>query len=205
MENDWLVLMASLAVDEAAALMLYDDIVAHYEADGRYYHTLAHIQHMLGTLQKMPFEGYDKTAVKLAVWYHDIIYDPQAADNEAQSAAYARQVLSPFLAKDLVAEVERLILLTSCHDTAVSDANGRVLIDADLATLGSDPATYDRYGAAIRQEYAFVPEDVYRRERTKLLERFLHKEHIFICDTFREKLENRARKNLQRELEHLRN
>ena len=203
MEDEWLVLMASLAVNEATAVALFADLAAHYEADGRYYHNLSHIQHMLQTIQAMPADDYDETAVQLAVWFHDVIYDPQAADNEVQSAAYARQVLAPLLAPELVAEVERLILLTITHDTAVTDVNGRVLLDADLATLGSDPATYDRYAAAIRREYAWVPDEICRRERAKLLTRFLQKEYIFICDTFREQLEDRARQNLRRELANL--
>ncbi len=203
MKDEWLALMASLGVDEAAAVALYADLAAHYEADGRYYHNLSHIHQMLQTIHSMPADDYDVTAVQLAVWFHDAIYDPRAADNEVQSAAYARQVLAPHLAPELVAEVERLILLTITHDTAASDANGRVLLDADLATLGSDPATYDQYGAAIRREYAWVPEDIYRRERAKLLTRFLQKEHIFNCAAFRDELEDRARQNLRRELVNL--
>ena len=203
MKDEWLALMASLAVDETTAVALYADVVGHYEADGRYYHNLSHIQNMLQTIRSMPAEDYDETAVLLAVWFHDVIYDPRASDNEVQSAAYARQVLAPLLAAELVAEVERLILLTITHNTAVSDANGRVLLDADLATLGSDPAIYDRYGAAIRREYAYVSDDVYRQERAKLLTRFLQKDRLFICDTLREQLEERARQNLQRELAEL--
>jgi len=200
MKDEWLALMASLAVDETTAVTLYADLTTRYEADGRYYHNLSHIQHMLQTIRSMPADDYDETAVQLAVWFHDVIYDPRAADNEVQSAAYARQVLAPLLTPELVAEVERLILLTITHDTAVTDVNGRILLDADLATLGSDPAIYDRYGTAIRREYAYVPDDVYRQERAKLLTRFLQKEYIFICAAFREQLESRARQNLQREL-----
>ncbi len=203
MENEWLALMASLGVGEATAVALYADLAAHYEADGRYYHNLSHIQSMLQTIQSMPAGEYDETAVQLAVWFHDVIYDPQKGDNEAQSAAYARQVLAPLLAPALVAEVERLILLTVTHDTAVTDANGRVLLDADLATLGSNPAAYDQCGAAIRREYAWAPEEIYRRERAKLLTRFLQKERIFNCDAFWEQLEERARQNLRRELANL--
>jgi predicted metal-dependent HD superfamily phosphohydrolase len=203
MKDEWLALMASLAVDETTAVALYADLTAHYEVDGRYYHNLSHIQNMLQTIRSMPADDYDETAVQLAVWFHDVIYDSRAADNEAQSAAYARQVLTPLLAPELVAEVERLILLTITHDTAVTDVNGRALLDADLATLGSDPATYDRYGAAIRREYAWVPDEIYRRERAKLLTRFLQKERIFIGAAFREQFEDRARQNLRRELAQL--
>lgn len=32
------------------------------------------------------------------------------------------------------------------------------LLDADLAILGSDPASYDRYRLAVRREYAHIDE-----------------------------------------------
>lgn len=203
MKERWLALTTSLGIEETTAVALYADLAAHYEAEGRHYHNLAHVQYMLEMICSLPAGEYDKTAVQLAVWFHDVIYNPQRLDNEKQSAAYARQCLAPWLPPALVDEVVRLILLTAGHETTATDANGSVLLDADLATLGADPAVYDRYSAAIRREYAWVPEEIYRRERAKLLARFLQKERIFNCDTFRERFEERARQNLRRELANL--
>lgn len=39
------------------------------------------------------------------------------------------------------------------------------LLDADLAILGSDPASYDRYRLAVRREYAHIDELAWRTGR----------------------------------------
>jgi predicted metal-dependent HD superfamily phosphohydrolase len=35
-------------------------------------------------------------AIQLAAWFHDVIYDPRAKDNEEKSAEYAVASLSQF-------------------------------------------------------------------------------------------------------------
>ena len=50
---------------------------------------------------------------------------------------------------------------TSTIDTAV-------LLDADLAVLGSEPASYQAYVAGVRSEYAHVSPDDWRTGRTRV-------------------------------------
>src|SRR5262249_22011217 len=69
------------------------------------------------------------------------------------------------------AEVGRLIRLTKTHDVAAGDPLGAIMISIDLSILGADVATYDAYAAAIRQEYAHVPDAAYRSGRAAGLHR----------------------------------
>ena len=78
------------------------------------------------------------------------------------------------------------------------------LIDIDLAILGADPAAFDVYDAAIRKEYAHVPDDAYRAGRAKALQSFLDRERIFTTSAFAP-LETRARSNLERAIARLSN
>ena len=55
-----------------------------------------------------------------------------------------------------------------------------VLLDADLAILGSSPTTYDAYVAAVRAEYADVGDDEWRAGRTGVLEGFGNREILFV-------------------------
>ncbi|GAB5525289.1 MAG: hypothetical protein Roseis2KO_31610 [Roseivirga sp.] len=77
------------------------------------------------------------------------------------------------------------------------------LTDIDLSVLGAAPEVYQNYTVAIRKEYSIYPGFLYKRGRKKVLKHFLEMEHIFKTELFREKYEDRARKNLQAELNSL--
>lgn len=79
-----------------------------------------------------------------------------------------------------------------------------MLVDADLAILGAEPARFEEYEADIRQEYRWVPSFLYRRKRRALLREFLERPAIFCTAGFRQKYEAAARRNLERSLEALR-
>ncbi|GAB1817404.1 hypothetical protein HerbRD11066_05680 [Herbidospora sp. RD11066] len=101
-----------------------------------------------------------------------------------------------------VLEVARLVRVTARHSYTEGDVNAAVLCDADLAVLGQDPATYDVYAAAIRQEYRHVPEPLFRMGRGEVLSRLLTGP-LYGTETGRELWERQARENLARELRHI--
>ncbi|MBP7962586.1 MAG: hypothetical protein KBG20_06780 [Caldilineaceae bacterium] len=76
-------------------------------------------------------------------------------------------------------------------------------MDIDLSILGSDPADYDRYEAAIRQEYAWVPGFLFRRKRKAILQSFLDRPRLYATVFFRERLETQAHINLARAIAQL--
>jgi predicted metal-dependent HD superfamily phosphohydrolase len=97
-------------------------------------------------------------------------------------------------------EVARLIRLTRGHTVEPGDRLGALLVSIDLSILGRPPQLYDRYAVAIREEYAFVPDDAFRAGRAGVLRRFLEAEVIFPDPRFRSRLKAAARANLMREL-----
>jgi predicted metal-dependent HD superfamily phosphohydrolase len=100
----------------------------------------------------------------------------------------------------LVAEVVRLVELTEGHDPDPGDRNGGVLCDADLAVLAGDPVEYAAYAAGVRDEYARVPEEEFRRRRAAVLEGLLARDPLFSTATARDRWEDRARRNVETEL-----
>ncbi len=52
-------------------------------------------------------------------------------------------------------------------------------LDMDLSILGAPEATFDRYEASVRVEYAHVPEQTFRTGRAAILERFLARAPLF--------------------------
>ncbi|CAL77965.1 conserved hypothetical protein; Predicted HD phosphohydrolase [Bradyrhizobium sp. ORS 278] len=181
--------------------MTRDDLIAAYSAAGRHYHDLSHIEECLARLDTVTgLSARDREILSLAIWWHDVVYDPTRSDNEEQSAALAER----HVAAELRDEVGRLIRLTRTHDVAPDDRRGALLVSIDLAILGADDAIYDGYAEAIRREYADVPDDAYCVGRAAMLERFAKRPVIYPDATFAAALDERARANLARELRALR-
>ncbi|WP_113702721.1 hypothetical protein, partial [Nonomuraea lactucae] len=154
----------------------------------------------------------DPVAVRLAAWFHDAVYDGRPGWDEERSAWLALSRLPRCgVPAARVAEVARLVRLTAAHDRlAPDDANGAVLCDADLAVLGSPGphgphgpdghGDYDGYAARIREEYAHVPDDLFRLGRAEVLRRLLAVPRLYRTPEAYELWEERARANMSREL-----
>jgi predicted metal-dependent HD superfamily phosphohydrolase len=143
-------------------------------------------------------------ACRLAAWFHDAVYDPNATDNEARSARLAEEVLRGLRVPDvLVAEVARLVELTATHDPDPGDHDGAVLCDADLAVLASGPEEYGRYVEGVRREYQHLDDALFARGRGDVLRRLLARDPLFSTELGRVEWEARARANVERELRSL--
>ncbi|HEX9498090.1 MAG TPA: hypothetical protein VF926_06850, partial [Mycobacterium sp.] len=142
---------------------LREDLLARWSETHRKHHTVAHLHEMLDAIGLLAESGIDfyREAVELAAWFHDAIYEIGRDDNEG-SAELARQLLASSPIRD---EVARLVLITKTHKVDDDDVNGAVLCDADLSVLGSDAQRYRTYAAAVREEYADVPDDAFRPAR----------------------------------------
>jgi predicted metal-dependent HD superfamily phosphohydrolase len=177
--------------------MNHDDLVAAYSAPNRHYHNLAHVEDCLGALAGVDdLSATDREILTQAIWWHDVVYDPTRSDNEERSARLAEQ----HVAGDIRREVGRLIRLTRTHRVEPGDRLGAILISIDLSILAAEPSRYDSYAAAIRKEFAHVPEGDYRAGRSKVLSRFAAQPVIFPDAAFARKYDRRARENLAREL-----
>lgn len=182
----------------------FAQLAHHYRAPDRYYHNLHHLADMLDWLLRMLILAPRLDVLGLAVFFHDVIYDSQARDNEEQSAAYAAVAMRTLgLPEPMIGEVQRLILLTKQHQTTADDSNGQILLDADLAILGACKARYQVYRQAIRQEYWWVPDAAYRAGRVQALQRFLQRDRIYATESLFHRREQRARRNLEREIREL--
>ncbi|MFE5296533.1 hypothetical protein [Streptomyces sp. NPDC056632] len=180
------------------------NLLARWTEPQRRYHTATHLRAVLDRIDELAGkggEGGELELVRLAAWFHDAVYLPDRSENEERSAALAERALTEAgLTAHEVAEVARLVRLTVTHDPAPGDLNGEALCDADLAILASDPDTYTGYTAAVREEYAFVPEDAFREGRATILRHLLTLPRLFRTPYGAAAWEERARENLEREL-----
>ena len=182
-----------------------EDLLTRWSEPHRHYHTVSHLGVVLTVVEEQSDWAEDLTAVRLAAWYHDAVYDPHRVDNEEASAILAETTLPELgVSPDRVAEVARLIRLTASHDPIPGDRNGGLLTDADLCVLASPPEVYTAYTAAIRREYAHVPDAEFAAGRASVLHNLLSLSRLFHTPMLRDRWEDPARANISRELSGLR-
>lgn len=170
-----------------------------YGDGGRGYHDLLHLAEVLQHVDElMPDDDPHRETVLLAAWFHDAVYDGKG-DDEERSALLAEDALPDPVA----GEVARLVRLTTDHRPADDDLLGQVLCDADLAILAADPDRYASYVRGVRSEYSHVPEADFAAGRAAVLRDLLAKPTLFHTDAARSRWEQRARVNVQREIDAL--
>jgi predicted metal-dependent HD superfamily phosphohydrolase len=203
---------------------LLDQVVGRYREPHRRYHTTTHLVRVLrhvGALaatDEVTAEAPDLGAVVVAAFFHDAVYDPPAGDNEARSAALAARRLAELADDELErtgatrwpaarrAQVARLVHATA-HleppeptEPTGDETERAVLLDADLAVLGSEPAEYQAYVNGVRAEYAHLTEEAWRAGRAEVLRHLLAQRRLFRTVAGRGWWERRARANLTAEL-----
>ena len=172
----------------------FDDLLTRYSEQRRHYHNALHIDECLRECDLVRAQALDPAALEFAIWFHDVIYDPRASDNEEQSARFAAESLKG-ARDDLDARVSDLVLTTKTHlPGSIPDA--ALLIDIDLSILGKPAKRFDEYEAAIREEYSWVSMNVYCEKRAAILQSFLQRDRIFRTPFFFDRYEVQARQNL---------
>jgi len=191
------------ATNTAPPTDTYARLMAMYSEPHRYYHNLLHIEDCLGEFDRAKQLATDPAAVELAVWFHDAIYDPRAADNEERSAELAMDWLRDVHASDALTDsVGRLVLATKNHDASVHD-DAPLLVDVDLSILGRPPEQFWEYERQIREEYAWVERTVFAAKRAEILNRFLDHERIYQTELFFQRMEAQARANIRASVQRL--
>uniref|UniRef100_A0A383VZB4 HD domain-containing protein n=1 Tax=Tetradesmus obliquus TaxID=3088 RepID=A0A383VZB4_TETOB len=182
---------------------IWEIIISHYSAGNRHYHNLAHLMCMFDFVKRASKAGIalvDAAAVEWAVWFHDIVYTPCSKSNEADSAELAgKLLLAAGVPAATVQKAQRIILATADHHHLEGDADGDVVVDADLSILGAPLPRYAEYAVAVRKEYGHLSDEEYTQGRARVLKGLLDREQLFLTDIGKATCEAAARANMGHE------
>lgn len=179
---------------------------AAYAGPERHYHGQRHLDDCLDELRALPdLDEREERLLGWAILWHDAIHDPRRSDNEERSARLARrELLQCEVDEPKADEVARLILLTKDHSVDKKDRLGALMVSIDLAILGSEPERYRAYARDVRREYSHLSDAAWRAGREGVLKRLLSADPLYPDPQFRNRLEARARRNIEAELSRLR-
>lgn len=179
---------------------ILDELKAIYEHPYRAYHNLDHIHNMLERLTESERFAEHPHRIVLAIWFHDIVYDPTRSDNEVKSAEFWIRKMTPYLLEEPLTWGKIAILATINHFPN-SDPDIQLLLDLDLVGLGASWEIFQKNSAQIRQEYAHVSDDAFREDRKGFLEKMLERPRLFGTEYWHNLLEKRAKENLRRAIQ----
>ncbi|HET6248713.1 MAG TPA: hypothetical protein VFE47_13505 [Tepidisphaeraceae bacterium] len=178
-------------------------LINAYTGSSRHYHDLHHLRACLRELDAARHLAADAPALELALWYHDMVYDPARKDNEEKSAELAMTAMkNARLLQPRIDAVHAMILATR-HDGPPVTGDEKLIVDIDLSILGKPESEFTAYESAIREEYAHVPEADFRKGRAAVLRKFLDRQRIYATEFFHDRYEAPARENLRRAMEKL--
>lgn len=197
----WRDLAGRLGLGDGRATAIGAFLVDRYSEPSRHYHGLGHVARMLDEAEALPFS--DRDAVELAVFFHDVVYDPARGDNEERSALALRDRLDGFVPAPVLARAEAMVRATLRHE-ATGDPDADLFLDLDLSILAAPRPDYARYAEGVRREYLPVyGEAAYRRGRLDLFLRpALARGRVFLTERFRGR-DRDALANMAREAEEL--
>lgn len=204
LQKEWFELSEQYCKNNTIISDNFIKIYTSYSKANRYYHNINHINELLTLIDEFKEKIDNINAVKFSVWFHDVIYNAWRKDNEEKSAKLAHNYLLKMdVDKKTIDFVVELILLTKGHRIYTSDFDTNIFLDSDLAILGSENEKYNIYCENIRKEYFFVPENLYKKGRISVLEKFLTMGNIYKTDEMKLKYEEKARLNLNMEIKKL--
>ena len=190
-------------------------LLAAYGGSERHYHGVGHIHWLLGAANRYAWKvalarpvltDAEHRRIRLAIFYHDLVYIAGSPDNERASASLAHFAISTELGDLGLAEaVQSDILRTRDHFSWVDgeDIETSILLDVDLAGLGAPWETYQRHTRQIRLEFSTVDDAAFRIGRIAFLERALATTVLYRTPIAISLWEARAHQNMGRELSEL--
>lgn len=181
---------------------VYRDLKKRYSEDHRRYHTPAHIAHCLKLFDLARDKIDDPDAVEMSLWFHDVIYDASAFDNEEKSAKYFLDTCGKEVDAKFQSKVHDLIIVT-IHKELPLTPDEKYMVDIDLSSFGLPWDKFLKDSEAVRAEFRHMSDKEFYPAQKQFLESLVARKHFCFTKFFRDRHEKRARKNIARYLEML--
>lgn len=186
----------------AQAETIYRRLIELYGEPSRHYHTLNHIRHCLRLCDRTAALMHKPDRVEMALWFHDVLYQPGAQDNERRSADLFRQWAEQGMDPGELQRIDDLIMLTT-HREPPGQGDGGFVVDIDLFSFSLPWDECQRDGCRIRAEFAAFTDAQYYPGHLRFLRALLDRPTLYYTDFFRQHYEQVARENIARILAEL--
>ncbi|XP_039276905.1 uncharacterized protein LOC120348811 [Nilaparvata lugens] len=213
-EETWRGLAKDIGASEEKTSEWWTRIVQAYSEESRKFHNINYLAIKLENFETIKCKLKNRNAVGIAIFFHHFEYDPKMVDCFKKNLEHFDIFANDCAIKSESELYKSVVSLLESVDTHSTDEHktggvfgaedGHYFLDLDMAVLGGDSEYYaTEYATNIQAEYDFLPEPMYKGLRLKVLQSFLQIPNIFATKEFREKYEEQARANIQKEVEKL--
>lgn len=212
LKREWKTLCEELHIDSEHTTEIFNDLKKQYAHGSRHFHNLSHIVFMLKELENVEHLAENLTALKLAIWFHDYVYDPGRDDNREKSAEKAAEICKNFgLSPELIEKVCHLIVSTKDNTADTNDIDAVILCDLNIAILGgshdihietffdseffaniANMSAFAKSEIKILKEAAGGDAELFSKRRLAKLHSLLKTGNIYHLDYFRSRYEEKA-------------
>jgi predicted metal-dependent HD superfamily phosphohydrolase len=181
----------------ADTTQVWDNLVKRYNESHRRYHSIKHLVFCLQQLDLAASFVEDIDAIEMAIWFHDVVFEPIGKDNEERSASLFKLVTKDYFAPDFVDTVSKIIVATKHHDTHAEN-NTAYMLDIDLASIGLPWAHFVQDCVDLRAEMRGISDIRFYSGKLVFLNALIERPRIYFTDYFFTRYEDKARKNIRR-------
>jgi len=199
--ENWQVLMSEFGFN--SSIDVYEKLIHAYAEKQRYYHSLKHLEYVLQAFYETKHLAEKPHEVELALWFHDAVYKIFSKDNELNSANWASDFLKQQNANTIQIQTVHQHIMATLHNAPCASNDSALVVDIDLAILGTTADIYNRFEQNVRKEYRLIPGFIYNKKRKEILQSFLDRDSIYQHEYFQDKYESRARENLRKAINFL--
>ena len=176
-------------------------LVRYFREDQRHYHTFEHLYELLLLAHEHKHLITNYPVILLAIFFHDIVYNPQSPFNEEDSNDVFLQFVGECNTQQVSSlsnQVFAIIQMTKSHKLPTeANFDMQFFSDIDMAVLGSNSARYAKYAAQIRLEYNFVEFNTFCSKRADFLSSCLSSaQPLFATELFQRERGQQARDNI---------
>jgi predicted metal-dependent HD superfamily phosphohydrolase len=173
---------------------VFSELAALYGEPERTYHTLGHVDDCLARLDTVaPLVG-NFDAIEIAIWFHDVLCDAGARDNEMRSARWYLERSAGTTPRFRIA-VCRMIL-ASRHIAPAVRLDARFMVDIDLAGFGHPWMEFRRTTDLVRGEFPHKTDEEFARGLAPFMRSLVARPSLYGTDFFRDRCEATARRNV---------
>lgn len=189
---------------------IYDFLWMMYQRPDRYYHNMNHI--LFGLKEIDAREKYfikelraNVNLIRMAWWFHDVVYDPWRQDNEYRSMIMAKHILDANEIKsEILMDIMNIIFSTNYTKDMILghvDTECYIIRDIDFLSMAADPKQFDINSENIDKEYLrHTSQEYYSKKRKEFLTKLYEKDFIYSTDYYQKHYNDKAKRNIEREL-----
>lgn len=186
-------------VDDRVIEAAWNIVTESYSEPHRFYHTRHHILECLKQFEHAIDCIEDQKSVEMAVWFHDIILDPGAKDNEQKSMLLFRELAEDYFTADYI-ETVSLLILSTMHIAPPATNDEACIQDIDISSFAYD---WNDFLVDVDNLFLECPHQStsrFNQAKQIFYEMLLDRDQIFTSDYFYKHCEEKARANIERYL-----